>query len=411
MKFVDEAKIRVEAGKGGNGCCSFRREKYIEYGGPDGGDGGDGGSIFLLADHNLNTLVDYRYSRLFRAPKGVQGSGSNCSGAKGDDIVLKVPVGTSVICEETGKLLGDLTKDGQKIKIAQGGKGGLGNSHFKSSTNRAPRKTIPGSEGEALDIRLELSVLADVGLLGFPNAGKSTFVRCVSNAQPKVADYPFTTLVPQLGVVRVDELRSFVVADIPGLIDGASSGSGLGTRFLKHLSRCKLLLHMVDGFSIYADDPIQKVLSLQKELELFSPALAQLPQWLVINKADLDSDEDAKLQAEMFIEELNWQHPWFCISAATGQGVQKLNQQIMNYFEEQAALESQNAEIYEANQSSRNLLAEEIRQADQEVKAARKAQRQALKNKKANVDPFDDFDDDDDWDDGDVEVIYVRDDD
>jgi len=400
MKFVDEATIRVEAGKGGNGCCSFRREKYIEFGGPNGGDGGDGGSVIIEADHNLNTLVDYRYSRLFRAPKGVQGSGRDCTGAKGDDITLLVPVGTCIVDTETGELLGDMTIPGEQLKVAQGGQGGLGNAHFKTSTNRSPRKTIPGSEGQSRDLRFELSVLADVGLLGFPNAGKSTFVRSVSNAEPKVADYPFTTLIPQLGVVRIDELRSFVVADIPGLIDGAAEGAGLGTRFLKHLSRCKLLLHIVDGFPIDDEDPAEKIASLNKELLKFSPALADLPQWLVINKMDLEFDEDANSRAQAIVESIDWAGPWFTMSAATGQGIQNITRAVMNYFEAQQALELENpSELAKAN-IARQQLAEEIRQADQETKEIRREARKAEKTQVDDNDPWDE-------DEGDVEVVYV----
>jgi len=274
VKFVDEATIRVAAGKGGDGCCSFRREKYIEYGGPNGGDGGRGGSVVLTADHNLNTLVDFRYKRDFRAQNGTQGSGSQCTGPSGEDLYLAVPVGTTVVDTDTEQVVADLTEHGQQLVIAEGGRGGLGNSHFKSSTNRSPRRTIPGEIGEERNLRLELSVLADVGLLGFPNAGKSTLVRAISNAQPKVADYPFTTLVPQLGVVRIDELRHFVVADIPGLIEGAAAGAGLGTRFLKHLSRCRLLLHMVDIAPLTQEDPAEQVEILNAELARFSPSLA-----------------------------------------------------------------------------------------------------------------------------------------
>jgi GTP-binding protein len=246
MKFVDEVAIRVHAGNGGNGCVSFRREKYVPFGGPDGGDGGDGGSIWLLADAALNTMVDYRYTRQFRAANGKAGSGANCTGRSGEDLVLPVPVGTTVMDEDTGEVIGDLTASGQRLLVAQGGFHGLGNTRFKSSTNRAPRQSTPGSDGEARSLRLELKLLADVGLLGLPNAGKSTFIRAVSAARPKVADYPFTTLVPNLGVVRIAQHRSFVIADIPGLIEGASEGAGLGVRFLKHLTRTRLLLHLVD---------------------------------------------------------------------------------------------------------------------------------------------------------------------
>ena len=287
MKFVDETAISVQAGKGGNGCLSFRREKYIAKGGPDGGDGGDGGSVFLEADEALNTLVDYRYVRHYAAKNGEPGRGRNCTGKSAEDLILKVPVGTTVLDEDTGDVLGDLSVAGQRLMVARGGFHGLGNTRFKSSTNRAPRQTTPGTEGERRSLRLELKVLADIGLLGLPNAGKSTFIRAVSSAKPRVANYPFTTLVPNLGVVKVQAHRSFVVADIPGLIEGASEGAGLGIRFLRHLTRNRILLHLVDVFPMDATDPVENALAIERELANFSPALSRRERWLVLNKTDL----------------------------------------------------------------------------------------------------------------------------
>ncbi|KZZ22033.1 GTPase ObgE, partial [Oleiphilus sp. HI0081] len=315
MKFVDEATIGVEAGKGGNGCLSFRREKYIPKGGPDGGDGGDGGSVILVASESLNTLVDYRYVRHYRAQSGEQGAGRNCTGAKGESLFLQVPVGTSVIDTDTEEVLGDLTEIGQELIVAQGGFHGLGNTRFKSSVNRAPRQTTKGSEGESRSLRLELKVLADVGLLGMPNAGKSTLIRSISAAKPKVANYPFTTLVPNLGVVRVEEHKSFVVADIPGLIEGAAEGAGLGVRFLKHLVRTRLLLHVVDMAPYDGSDPAQVVQAIAAELEKFSPTLASRDRWLVLNKLDLLPEEDRKAICEKLVEALNWTGPVYQVSA------------------------------------------------------------------------------------------------
>src|SRR5690554_2565652 len=287
MKFVDEAEISVEAGNGGNGCLSFHREKFIERGGPDGGDGGKGGDLWLVADDALNTLVDFRYQPRYRAQNGEAGRGRQCTGAGGSDLEVKVPVGTSVIEADTRELIDDLTLPGQRLLIAKGGRGGLGNTHFKSSTNRAPRKTTLGKEGEKRRLLLQLKVVADVGLLGRPNAGKSTLIRAVSAARPKVADYPFTTLVPNLGVVRINDERSFVMADIPGLIDGASEGAGLGIRFLKHLTRTNVLLHVVDVAPYDGSDPVEDALGIVEELRKFSPTLAERERWLVLNKVDL----------------------------------------------------------------------------------------------------------------------------
>src|SRR5690349_7961699 len=284
MKFVDEAEITVHAGNGGNGCVSFRREKNIPMGGPDGGNGGDGGDVWLVADEGLNTLIDFRHERSFRAQRGENGMGRQMAGKRGEDKVIRVPVGTAVINVDTDELIGDLTENGQRLKVAEGGHGGAGNVNFKSSTNRAPRKAVPGTEGEARELRLELKVLADVGLLGFPNAGKSTFIRAVSAATPRVADYPFTTLQPHLGVVRIGTDQSFVIADIPGLIEGAAEGAGLGVQFLKHVSRTRLLLHLVDMAPLGDEvDPVEQVRAIELELEKFDAELLDRPRWLVFN--------------------------------------------------------------------------------------------------------------------------------
>ncbi|MBS0430830.1 MAG: Obg family GTPase CgtA, partial [Proteobacteria bacterium] len=291
MKFVDEAIIKVQAGDGGNGCASFRREKFIPFGGPNGGDGGDGGNVWLVADEGLNTLVDFRHQRSFKAQRGENGMGSDMYGRGGEDKAVRVPVGTTVINLDTDEVIGDLTTHGQKLLVARGGKGGLGNIHFKSSTNRAPRRSTPGVQGEARELKLELKVLADVGLLGFPNAGKSTLIRAVSAATPRVADYPFTTLQPHLGVVRSGPDQSFVIAEIPGLIEGSAEGAGLGVQFLKHLSRTSLLLHVVDVAPIDGSDPVTRVRAIEGELERFDPALLQRPRWLVLNKIDLVSPD------------------------------------------------------------------------------------------------------------------------
>ena len=333
MKFVDEAVIRVEAGDGGNGCASFRREKYIPKGGPDGGDGGDGGDVYLLADENLNTLIDYRFERSFRAERGENGRGSNCTGKRGQDITLKVPVGTRAVDEETGETLGDLTQHGQKMLVAKGGFHGLGNTRFKSSVNRTPYQKTPGTPGEKRELRLELMLLADVGMLGMPNAGKSTFIRAVSAARPKVADYPFTTLVPSLGVVRMDIERSFVVADIPGLIEGAADGAGLGIRFLKHLERCRVLLHIIDINPVDGSDPAENARIIVSELEQYSEMLAAKPRWLVFNKVDLMSEEEANERIAKIVADLEWEGDYYTISAATGKNVTSLCWDIMQLIE------------------------------------------------------------------------------
>lgn len=334
MKFVDEVTIRVEAGDGGDGCVSFRREKYIPLGGPDGGDGGDGGSIYLQADAELNTLADYRYTRLFRAEHGQKGGGANCTGRGGADLSVVVPVGTVAHDVETGELIGDLVEPGQRLLVARGGFHGLGNTRYKSSTNRAPRQSKPGSPGEARDLRLELKVIADVGLLGMPNAGKSTLIRAVSAARPKVADYPFTTLHPNLGVVRVGPLRSFVMADIPGLIEGAAEGAGLGIQFLRHLSRTRLLLHVID-VSPHSDsgDPIQDARIILKELKRYSPELAERERWLVFNKLDMVPREERKPLVAKIRRALRWRGPQFAISALSGEGTEALAQAVMERLE------------------------------------------------------------------------------
>ena len=338
MKFVDEAIIRIHAGNGGNGCVSFRREKYIPRGGPDGGDGGDGGSVFLRASVNLNTLADFRFTRQFNAERGEDGRGRNCTGRSGKDLTIEVPVGTLAFDTGTGELLCDLTADGDSAKVAQGGYHGLGNTRYKSSTNRAPRQSTPGSEGESRELRLELKLLADVGLLGYPNAGKSTLIRAVSAARPKVADYPFTTLHPQLGVVRLAPHQSFVVADIPGLIEGAADGAGLGIQFLKHLSRTRLLLHVIDLAPIDAAvDPAAEAAKLVGELERFDPRLGRQERWLVLNKIDLLGPEEAAARRAGLLERLGWNGPVFEISALSGVGTRDLCAQVMTYLEQQDA--------------------------------------------------------------------------
>jgi GTP-binding protein len=334
MKFVDEATIRVQAGNGGHGCLSFRREKYVERGGPDGGDGGSGGSVYLVTDAAMNTLADFRVARKFRAESGQGGAGRNKTGRSGNDLDVHVPCGTVVHDIDTGELICDLTEDGQRQMVAAGGRGGLGNTRFKSSTNRAPRKTTNGTPGEGRHLKLELKVLADVGLLGMPNAGKSTLISAMSQARPRIADYPFTTLHPNLGVVRVGMLQSFVMADIPGLIEGAAEGAGLGIRFLKHLQRTGLLLHVVDIAPVDTrEDPVHAVQALELELGKFSAELAEKPRWLVLNKIDLLDDETLALMKQDLLEKLDWNGPIFEVSAATGEGTEALGQAIMRELE------------------------------------------------------------------------------
>lgn len=389
MKFVDEAEIRVEAGDGGNGVVGFRREKYVPRGGPDGGDGGDGGHVYLEADENLNTLIDYHFERFHRAERGKNGQGSDCTGRAGASLTLKVPIGTRATDVETGEVLGDLTRHGQKLKVAQGGFHGLGNARFKSSTNRAPRQKTNGSPGEIRNLRLELMLLADVGLLGMPNAGKSTFIRSVSAAKPKVADYPFTTLVPNLGVVRQHAQRSFVIADIPGLIEGAAEGAGLGIRFLKHLERCRVLLHLVDLMPADGSDPADNARTIISELEKYSPKLADKPRWLVFNKVDLLLEEEVDELVKSITEKLEWDGPVFHISAFQKLNTTELCNEVMKFIEslpaEEPAPLDDNETEFKWDSYHKNTLAE----ADQDL---------------------DDDLDDDDWDedDYDVDVEYRR---
>ena len=339
MKFVDEATIKVVAGNGGNGCLSFRREKFIPKGGPDGGDGGDGGNVLLQAKSELNTLIDFRYTRLFKAENGQAGAGSDCTGKKGEDLIIPVPLGTIVSLSETGELIGDLNKPDQKLLIAKGGFHGLGNTRFKSSKNRTPRQTTPGKEGESREIKLELSLLADVGLLGLPNAGKSTLVNKVSAAKPKIADYPFTTMIPSLGVVNIGNDRSFVIADIPGVIKGAAEGAGLGIRFLKHLTRTKLVLHIVDVSPMDKTPPKEAFREIELELEKFSPTLARQSRWLILNKADLFDVNEHKKLLKHFVKDVGWTGPSFLISAATGQGVDLLCNSVVDYLNDERSRE------------------------------------------------------------------------
>jgi GTP-binding protein len=385
MKFVDEVVIRAEAGDGGSGIVSFRREKYVPDGGPDGGDGGDGGSVYLVADENWNTLIDYQFERFHRAERGTNGQSRNCTGKKGEDLFLKVPVGTRVTDEDTEECLGDLTQHGQKLLVAKGGFHGLGNTRFKSSVNRAPRQKTLGTPGEVRNLKLELMLLADVGLLGLPNAGKSTFIRSVSAAKPKVADYPFTTLVPNLGVVRPEASKSFVIADIPGLIEGASDGAGLGIRFLKHLERCRVLLHIVDVMPVDGTDPVDNAFSIINELHQYSPKLADKPRWLVLNKIDLLPEDEVEETCERIAEELGAEVV-YRISAANKKNTQPLCYDIMTL------LESMPKDKFEEEQT------------DEEVEFKWDTyHREAKKNAQD-----DDWDDDWDEDDYDVEVIYER---
>lgn len=337
MKFVDEATIRVQAGNGGHGCLSFRREKFVAKGGPDGGDGGHGGDVYLVADQAINTLVDFRVARKYRAESGNAGAGRNKTGKSGADLDVKVPCGTVFHDVDTGELIGDLTIDGQRLKVADGGHRGLGNTRFKSSVNRAPRKITLGTPGEARHLKLELKLLADVGLVGMPNAGKSTLIRSMSAARPKVADYPFTTLYPNLGVVSVGPLRSFVMADVPGLIEGAADGAGLGIRFLKHLQRTRLLLHLVDIAPIDASvDPADEVLAIQAELGKFSGDLADKPCWLVINKTDLLAADALETKRNELLQKLDWHGPVFEVSAITGSGIEDLGRDVMRQLDDMA---------------------------------------------------------------------------
>ncbi|MGL4473281.1 MAG: Obg family GTPase CgtA [Shewanella sp.] len=385
MKFVDEAVIRVEAGDGGSGCVSFRREKYVPDGGPNGGDGGDGGNVYLVADENLNTLIDYRFERFHMAERGKNGSSCDCTGRAGEDLFLKVPVGTRTVDDETAQTLGDLTKHGQKLLVAKGGFHGLGNTRFKSSTNRAPRQKTLGTPGEVRSLRLELLLLADVGLLGMPNAGKSTLIRAVSRAKPKVADYPFTTLVPNLGVVNPRPGQSFVIADIPGLIEGAADGAGLGIRFLKHLERCRILLHVLDIEPIDGSNPVESARAIVAELEKYSPKLAEKPRWLVINKSDLMLEEEVQEKVNQIVRDLDWQGEVFTISAFTRTGTEALSSKLMDYI---------------------NTLPIEDRRVDPDAEVEFKWDNYH----QSNLEIVEDDLDDEDWDedDYDVEVIYQR---
>ena len=396
MKFVDEATIKVYAGKGGNGCLSFRREKYIPKGGPDGGDGGDGGSVILVAAEGLNTLIDFRYTRNFKAQAGQQGSSAECTGRGGDDLLLQVPVGTTVIDNETGDVMGDLTELDQQLKVAQGGFHGLGNTRYKSSTNRAPRQTSPGQDGEVREIKLELKVLADVGLLGLPNAGKSTFIRSVSAARPKVADYPFTTLVPNLGVVGMSGDKSFVIADIPGLIEGASEGAGLGIRFLKHLTRTRLLLHLVDMMPYDGSTPDQNARVIESELETFSPTLAAGDRWLVLNKIDLLPEDEVEGQCQQVVDALGWEGPVFRMSGLASQGTKALCAAIMDYIDEHRQQEEADPELTELADERRAVIQAEARE---RIEGLAQARRQSRQQPQEN---------DDEDDDHDVEVVYAE---
>ncbi len=398
MKFVDEAPIFVAAGNGGNGCMSFWREKFVAKGGPDGGDGGDGGSVYLEADSELNTLVDYRYQPKYRAEHGQPGRGANCTGAKGDDLILKVPVGTTVLDTDTEERLGDLTEAGQRLMVARGGFHGIGNARFKSSVNRAPRQTKPGQPGEQRNLKLELKVLADVGLLGLPNAGKSSFIRAVSSAKPKVAGYPFTTLVPNLGVVKVQSHRSFVVADIPGVIEGASEGAGLGIRFLKHLTRCRLLLHLVDMCPYDGSTPAENAQAIIDELDRFSPTLAGRDRWLLLNKVDLLPEDEVESRCQEVVERLNWQGPVFMISAINKQGTQALCGQVLDYLEERWQAEAEDPELAGVERAMQDAMQQEARERIEELRERHRAKRKA-----ARGGDDDDFDDDD----YDVDFEYV----
>lgn len=385
MKFVDEAIIRVEAGDGGNGIISFLREKFISKGGPNGGDGGDGGDVYLQADENLNTLVDYQFEKYHKAERGENGGSVNCTGKRGADLVLKVPVGTRAVDVDTDEVIGDLTTHGQKLMVAKGGWHGLGNARFASSTNRTPRKKTNGTPGEIRNLRLELLLLADVGLLGLPNAGKSTLIRAVSAAKPKVADYPFTTLVPNLGVVRVESHRSFVIADIPGLIEGAAEGAGLGIQFLKHLERCRLLLHVIDVLPADGSDPAENAQTIIQELHKYSAKLAAKPRWLVFNKLDLVLEDELEEIVQRVTTALDWQGPVFKISAASRENTQQLSREILNYIEQ----------LPEEKASE---------QAADPVTFKWDDYHEEVNSLEDDLDDDDDFDDDD----YDVEVIYQR---
>jgi GTP-binding protein len=402
MRFIDEAIVTVKAGDGGNGIVSFRREKYVPRGGPDGGDGGSGGDVYVIADDNTNTLVDYRYTRRYDARRGENGHSKNCSGKGSEDIFLSVPIGTTIIDTETNEVLGDLTELGQTLLIAKGGDGGLGNTHFKSSTNQAPRKCTPGFEGELKCLKFELKVVADVGLIGLPNAGKSTFIRQVSAAKPKVANYPFTTLVPNLGVVDIGKHRSFVMADIPGLIEGASEGAGLGIRFLKHVARTRRLLHLVDVKPIDGTDPVENARIILNELEKFSPELAQLPQILILNKIDQIPDEEELSEVcTHIVAELGWTGMVFRTSTLNGDGVDPVKYHLMNEIELERERELEDPIFADAQKERFERLEAEVRRNIEVQREAYRAAKRAARERGV-------MDDDDDDDDYDVQVEYVR---
>jgi len=393
MQFLDEARIRVEAGKGGNGCMSFRREKYIEKGGPDGGDGGDGGCVYFVVDEALNTLVDFRFQPLYRAKNGKGGSGRNKTGAKGEDIMVRVPLGTTVIEEDTLETMGDLSKVGRTLLVAQGGWHGLGNTRFKSSTNRAPRKTTPGTPGEHRHLLLQLKLMADVGLLGMPNAGKSTLLSSVSASRPKIADYPFTTLEPKLGVVRVGEERSFVMADIPGLIEGASQGAGLGIQFLRHLTRNRVLLHLLDVQPLDMSDPFENLIKVQAELAQYSPALASRPCWLVLTKMDLLSREDREDRVNNFSDRLAETElagmPLYAISSVERSGLQKLTGDLMTALETARRKIAENEECEKQEEQLQKEISADVLEQSRKLSANKRERRARVQEAKQRADKED----------------------
>ena len=401
MQFIDEASIRVQAGKGGNGCLSFRREKYVERGGPEGGNGGDGGSVYLVADEALNTLIDFRYQPSYQARNGHGGGSRNKTGAGGEDIYVKVPMGTTIVDEETQEVLGDLNAEGQSLLVAEGGSRGMGNATFKSSTNRAPRKTTPGQTGDIRRLRLQLKLLADVGLLGLPNAGKSTLIGQVSAANPKVADYPFTTLAPSLGVVRVAADASFVMADIPGLIVGAAQGAGLGAQFLRHLSRTKVLLHLVDVQPEDQSDPIDNALAIEQELAEYSDALIERPIWLALSKVDqLDDEALNDLRQEM--EETFPDRPIYSISALGDIGLDELKNDLMQFLTEQRLLAAENPDFAEELETLERRISDDVFSHSEQMR-----NRRSEELAESELD-FEDGDDDLDGDEPETEVVYVR---
>jgi len=404
MQFIDEASIRVEAGNGGKGCLSFRREKFVPRGGPDGGDGGDGGDVVLVADPALNTLVDFRFQPLYRAQHGESGAGRNKTGGHGEDRRVRVPVGTSVIDDETQELLGDLVEAGAELIVAQGGRRGRGNARFKTSTNRAPRKTTPGYPGEARVLRLQLKLLADVGLLGLPNAGKSMLISKVSAARPKVADYPFTTLVPSLGVVRVGEEASFVMADVPGLISGAAEGAGLGVQFLRHLARTRILLHLVEPKPLDSADPLDNARLIEQELVSYSSALARRPIWMVISKCDLVDDAERTALLERFAEV--WpDRPLHAVSALTGAGLTELTGQLMEAIRENHRALEEDPDFAEAQAALETEIGADVL----ESSLARRRRRAAAAAEAEAAETGDEPESPDEVDDSDIEVVYVRD--